>query len=133
MLDRRSFLGLAAGGAALAASPASARPQGANERIVVGVMGCSRSNSGRNPGRGSTLAIGMAGLPGAEVAYVCDVDEKYLAAVTADVSAKQSRPPKAVKDFRRILDDRSVDALVIATPDTCRQAADSLSRTTCLS
>jgi len=117
MLDRRSFLGLAAGGAALAASPASARPQGANERIVVGVMGCSRSNSGRNPGRGSTLAIGMAGLPGAEVAYVCDVDEKYLAAVTADVSAKQSRPPKAVKDFRRILDDRSVDALVIATPD----------------
>ena len=34
--------------------------------------------------------------------------------VIADVAAKQSRPPKAVKDFRRILDDRSVDALVIA-------------------
>ncbi|HVE43212.1 MAG TPA: Gfo/Idh/MocA family oxidoreductase [Planctomycetota bacterium] len=117
MLDRRTFLGMAAGGAALAAAPASARPQGANERIVVGVMGCSRSNSGRNPGRGSTLAIGLAALPGAEVAYVCDVDEKYLAAVTADVSAKQARPPKAVKDFRRILDDKSVDALVIATPD----------------
>src|SRR5689334_3706769 len=94
MLDRRQFLGLAAGGAALAASPA-ARALGANDRIVVGVMGCSRSNSGRNPGRGSTLAIGMAALPGAEVAYVCDVDEKYLAAVTADVAAKQSRPPQA--------------------------------------
>jgi predicted dehydrogenase len=114
MIHRRTFLGLAAGGAALAVSP---RAYGANERLIVGVMGCSRSNSGRNPGRGSTLAMGMAALPGAEVAYVCDVDERYLAAVTADVASRQSRPPMPVKDFRRILDDKSVDALVIATPD----------------
>jgi predicted dehydrogenase len=113
-MNRRSFLGLAAGAGAMAAG---ARAYGANDRIVVAVMGTSRSNSGRNPGRGATLAIGMAGLPGAEVATVCDVDEKHLAAAVADVSAKQSRVPQGVKDFRRILDDKSVDALVIATPD----------------
>ncbi len=113
-MHRRTFLSLAAGAGAMAAG---ARAYGANDRIVVAVMGASRSNSGRNPGRGATLAIGMAGLPGAEVAYVCDVDEKHLAAAVADVSAKQSRAPQGVKDFRRILDDKSVDALVIATPD----------------
>jgi predicted dehydrogenase len=117
MIDRRTFLGrTAAAGLALGVAP-SLRAQGANEKIVVGVMGCSRSNSGKNPGRGSSLAIGMAQLPGAEVAYVCDVDSKYLEAVVADVSAKQSKVPKGVKDFRRILDDKSVDAIVIATPD----------------
>ena len=113
-MNRRDFLGLAAGAGVMAAG---ARAYGANDRIVVAVMGTSRSNSGRNPGRGATLAIGMAGLPGAEVAYVCDVDEKHLAAAVADVSAKQSRAPRGVKDFRSILDDKSVDALVIATPD----------------
>jgi len=44
--------------------PASARAQGANERIV-GVMGCSRSNNGKNPPR-LHAAMGMAALPGAE-------------------------------------------------------------------
>ncbi len=112
-MDRRTFLGSAA---ALGLAP-SLRAQGANEKLVVGVMGCSRSNSGKNPGRGASLAIGMAQLPGVEVAVVCDVDSKYLDAVVADVSAKQVRPPKGVKDFRRILDDKSVDAIVIATPD----------------
>jgi predicted dehydrogenase len=116
-IDRRTFLGQAtAAGLAMGLGP-SLRAHGANEKIVVGVMGCSRSNSGKNPGRGSSLAIGMAQQAGAEVAYVCDVDSKYLDAVVADVSAKQARPPKGVKDFRRILDDKSVDALVIATPD----------------
>src|SRR5262245_13006094 len=109
-MNRRTFLGVAAGAVALGAA-------GANDRIVVGVMGTSRSNSGRNPGRGATLAMGLAALPGAEVAYVCDVDEKHLAAAVADVASKQSRPPTPVKDFRRILDDKAVDALVIATPD----------------
>src|SRR5688572_20135185 len=115
-MKRRDFLGLAAGGLAWTASGA-ARAAGANDRLVVGVMGTSRSNSGKSPGRGAALAMGLAALPGAEVAYVCDVDEKHLAAAVADVAAKQSRPPQGVKDFRRILDDKSVDALVIATPD----------------
>jgi predicted dehydrogenase len=48
---------------------------------------------------------------------VCDVDRKYLEAAVADVAAKQARAPRGVSDFRRILDDKAVDALVIATPD----------------
>jgi predicted dehydrogenase len=106
-LNRREFL----------ASSAATLVMGANDRLRVAVMGVSRSNSGRSPGRGAALAIGLAGIAGAEVAAVCDVDKRHLDAAAADVAAKQARPPAAVADFRRLLDDKSIDALVIGTPD----------------
>src|SRR5688572_335063 len=109
-LTRRGFM---AASTALAAS----RVFGANERIRIGVMGTSRSNSGRNPGQGATLAINAAQLAGAEVAAICDVDDVHLKACVEDVAKKQAQPPAAHKDFRKILDDKSVDALIIATPD----------------
>jgi predicted dehydrogenase len=79
-------------------------------------MGTSRSSNG-GEGRGCHLATTFATLPGVEVAYVCDVDEHHLGKAVDAVSKKQSKTPKGVGDFRRILDDKSVDALVVATPD----------------
>ncbi|SHG59241.1 Predicted dehydrogenase [Fodinibius roseus] len=81
-----------------------------NKKIVVGVMG---TNS-----RGAALAEGFARLPGAEVAYICDVDEKAMAnGIKAVEEGGQKKKPKGVKDFRRILDDKALDALVIGAPD----------------
>ncbi len=53
-------------------------------------------------------------LPNVEVGYVCDVDDSRLA-----VAAKNFGVPagKAVNDLRRVLDDKSVDAVIVATPD----------------
>lgn len=118
-VSRRGFLAASTAAAASMAfdRPASARILGANERLRIGVMGTSRSNSGKNPGQGATLAINAAQLPGAEVAAVCDVDDVHLKACAADVAAKQAKPPAMQKDFRKLLDDRDIDALVIATPD----------------
>ncbi|MGB2824301.1 MAG: Gfo/Idh/MocA family oxidoreductase [Phycisphaerae bacterium] len=120
-IDRRGFLkggaALAAGLSALPAAQAALAAAGANRKIVVGVMGTSRSNERRNPGRGASLAMGMARLAGAEVAYVCDVDSRNMALAVEGVEAAQSRRPKGVADFRRILDDKAVDALIIAAPD----------------
>lgn len=65
ILDRRTFLRLASGAVALGASGPGARAQGANDRLVVGVMGTSRSNSGRNPGRGRSWATRKHGPTGA--------------------------------------------------------------------
>lgn len=80
-----------------------------NEKFVVGIMGVNS--------RGKALARGFARLPEAEVAYICDVDQRAIDKAISDVGEHQEIAPKGVKDFRRILDDQDVDALVVATPD----------------
>jgi predicted dehydrogenase len=113
-LPRRQFLqtsSVAASALALGAyaGPAVAQePKSANDKIVVGVMGL---------GRGASLAAGFAGLPGSEVAYLCDVDSRQLAKAAESISKRQERQAKQVEDMRKILDDKSVDVLVVAAPD----------------
>lgn len=112
LIDRRGFLqvGAAASGA-LGAFATLSHARGAtssNEKIAIGVMGL---------GRGSALAAAITAQPDAEVAYLCDVDSRRLASVVEAIGGKQARKPKAVGDFRKILDDPAVDALAIAAPD----------------
>lgn len=120
---RRQFLAKSSQ-AVLTAGVASSLPLGtfqsfagsANERIRVGVMGTSRNSIGGD-GRGTTLATEFAKQLNTEVAYVCDVDERNVGKAIESVSQFQDQPIKGVADFRHILDDNSVDVLVIATPD----------------
>lgn len=103
--DRRSFLkhtAAASAGAAAWAWAGGIHATGANERLTVGIIGCG--------GRGAGLAEEFAGL--ANVAYVCDPDESRRRRAQEKVRAQH-----AVADLRRILDDESVDAVVIATPE----------------
>lgn len=111
-LNRRQFVKQSA---ALGAVAAVAMPnlllgqaKGANARVRVGVMGL---------GRGRAHIAGYLGVPNVEVAYVCDVDETRLAKAAADLEKVQSVKPKAVTDFRQILDDPDIDALSIAAPN----------------
>jgi predicted dehydrogenase len=68
-------------------------------------------------GRGRSLALGFAGQKDVRITHLCDVDSRLLPAVAGAVGQKQESEPKLEKDVRRVLDDRSVDALVVATPD----------------
>jgi len=68
-------------------------------------------------GRGSVLAKTFAKTANADVAAVCDVDSTVLAKAAAAVSEAQGKTVKSIVDFRRALDDKSIDALVIAAPD----------------
>jgi predicted dehydrogenase len=72
-------------------------------------------------GRGTVLARAFARTRNASVAYVCDVDSQVLAKGVTAVAGVQSKAPKAppqgLGDFRKALDDKTVDALVIAAPD----------------
>lgn len=114
-LDRRLFLTAAGGMAGAAALTAlGAAPQAAqaalapSEKLTVGIMGVN--------GRGSALAKGFLGQQ-ANIAYICDVDVRALDKVVAMVAAGQANKPQAVSDFRKILDDPSVDALVVSAPN----------------
>lgn len=111
-MQRRTFLkqSLAASAAGIAAvhvsgSVAKAAPQ---ERVRVAVMGL---------GRGASLAESFARLPNAEVAYLCDLDERRSQPVASKLEELTGKRPQMIHDFRDALDDKAVDALVVASPD----------------
>ena len=83
--------------------------QGANGRVEVAVVGVNS--------RGHALAETFARLEDAHVAYVCDVDFRALSRTVQAVAALQDRRPVGLEDFRQALEDPSLDAVVIATPD----------------
>jgi predicted dehydrogenase len=52
-----------------------------------------------------------------DVTYVCDIDSHVLQARAESLANKTGRQPERIKDYRKALDDKLVDALVIGTPD----------------
>ena len=68
-------------------------------------------------GRGMAHIQGFLAVPNVEIAFVCDVDKRALEKAASQVAKKQGKAPKAVHDFRRILDDKEVDVLSIAAPN----------------
>jgi len=109
MKRRRFIKTVSAAGLSLAGSPLRAIGQSPNEKVVVAIMGLN--------GRGTVLGRVFANTPNATVAYVCDVDAQVLAKGATAVGQVQPTAPKTVTDFRRVLDDKAVNALVVATPD----------------
>lgn len=100
--NRRSFL--AAGAAGLTARAASA-----SDSIVLGVMGVH--------GRGKQLAEVFAQNPDVRIAYICDPDQRVWGPCVDVVTRLNGVTPRAICDFREILEDKAVDGLVIAAPD----------------
>jgi predicted dehydrogenase len=104
---RRSFL--KTGAVALATAASASRVMGANDRIRVAVVGLR--------GRGWNHVEGYKPIPGVEVAYFCDVDENILRKRCADAEAMGMAKPQTQVDFRKLLEDKNVDAVSIATPN----------------
>ncbi|HZN36802.1 MAG TPA: Gfo/Idh/MocA family oxidoreductase [Pirellulaceae bacterium] len=109
-MNRRDFLNSSATfvTAAALASAAKLGLAAAGEPLNVAVIGPG--------GMGSSHLRLLSVRKDLRVAYVCDVDANRLAAA-AKVVEQNGGSPKAVKDLRQVLDDKSVDAVWIATPD----------------
>ena len=108
-LNRREFVYGSIGAAASLAGLSPSRTYAANEKVIMGVMGLG--------GRGTYLAEQFALRPDVEIAYLCDANTRRFARAREVVQEAQGKKPALVQDFRKILDDRSVDVLINATPD----------------
>jgi predicted dehydrogenase len=86
-----------------------ARILGANEKVRVGMMGVNS--------RGLALAGNFALQPNCEVISVSDVDSRAADKCLTTVEGIQQSKPKNQPDFRKALEDKDLDALVIAAPD----------------
>src|SRR2546429_8850327 len=111
-MRRREFLGQpAAAGAMWALSPA-ARVLGANDRVVTASIGIR--------GQGNALKRGFAQLKNVEIKTLCDIDANLADSRIHDQQLLAKAPsfkPTFAQDLRRVLDDKDVDAIVIAIPN----------------
>lgn len=104
--SRRDFLRHSATGVVAATMWRGAMAYQANDKLRVGLIGCG--------GRGMHDAGLFAGMPNVEVAYVCDCDDNRRAAAAKKFDVPSMR---AISDLRRMLDDKSLDMVLVTTPD----------------
>jgi predicted dehydrogenase len=81
-----------------------------SEKLGIGIVGVD--------GRGRANFDAVAGEDGVNIVAVCDIDDRYL-----DDAAKRFPHAQKFHDFRRILDAKDVDAVVVSTPDHCHAFA----------
>ena len=82
---------------------------GSNERINVAAMGVNA--------RGLAVSGNFARQEGCEVMYVCDVDSRAADKCIAAIEQINGKRPKAAPDFRKALEDKELDALIVTAPD----------------
>lgn len=114
-LTRRRFLqttSVAAGSSLiLTGTQASGQVQGANDRLRIAVVGLNS--------RGKSHIAGWLDQENVEIAYLVDPDQKVLSGAIKSVTDKTSgrMKPQGVADLRRVLEDKTVDAISVATPN----------------
>jgi len=82
---------------------------GANDRVRVGICGLR--------GQGFFHAENYAMMPNVEIAAFCDPDANILSGRLADLALMALPQPKTYSDVRKLLEDKSVDCVSIATPN----------------
>ena len=139
VFHRREFLArtaLLASASALSAVPSRAAEEtkpvkrgSANDRLRVAVVGVN--------GRGMSHVGGYLGKNNCEIVAVCDCDEAVVKNAMTKVQAAQGEAPRFVQDFRKLLDDKSIDVISVPRRTTgtrswpsgrCGPASTSMSR-----
>ena len=105
-MERRHFLMTTAVAGALVKSSALASP---NDRVRVACVGLR--------GQGGSHIRAYGGMKNVEIAALCDIDETVLAKRAEEVTRSSGKQPAAYTDLRKLLEDKSIDAVSIATPN----------------
>lgn len=110
--DRRALLGGGLASTAALTPLGRAFAQGtvsANDKVQVGLIGCK--------GMGWADLTSMIKNPGVVPVALCDVDAQVLAQRSGELQTLTGSAPELYDDYRRMLDNKDVDAVIIATPD----------------
>ena len=123
-MNRRVFLSktaTATAGLALAFPRRSRAQASPNETVNVAIIGIRGDNTGHptwtSRGRGQDHYHRLAGIANVRITHVVDVDERHFTSSLSVLKEKYGGDPKPETDFRRVLDNRDVDAVTIAAPD----------------
>ena len=110
-ITRRKFIKNTAGAAAILSVPTiiPSNVFGANDRIQIAVLGVH--------GRGKSHIKGFQTLDNVEVAYMCDPDNVVLQERAGEFEKTYGKKVKTERDMRNIFDNKSIDAVSIATPN----------------
>src|ERR1700733_6900328 len=110
MVNRREFLVGTAGLAVAANARSHGQILGSNNRLNFAVIGLNSRGYAH-------LSSLQANKESACISHVCDVDSKTLEKFAAATNQAMGSAPATEKDFRKILEQKDVDAISIATPD----------------
>ena len=114
-LSRRQFMNrsLAAAGVgasfAISGTKSSGRVIGANDTVRLAVAGLN--------GRGGSHVGEFGKMPGVEITYLVDPDTRTYQKRLDQIQKNGGREPATAQDIRRVLEDKSVDAVSVATPN----------------
>ncbi|MBG86930.1 MAG: dehydrogenase [Verrucomicrobiales bacterium] len=106
MKSRRSFLKSVTAAGVCAPAIISANP---NSKISVACIGPRR--------RGNSVMRSFAAQRDCAITHLCDVRDEVLEVRGREMKEVTGLDPKRVKDYRELLDDPSIDAFIVATPD----------------
>jgi len=104
-MNRRHFLLSSAAAAGVSASSLAS----ANDTVRIACVGVR--------GQGGSHIKAYSAMTNVEIAAVCDVDESILTKRLDEIEASGKKRPAAFTDYRKLLEDKSIDAVSIATPN----------------
>ena len=126
MVTRRDFLkkmGTLAMAGAVSPSLVNAKSpkasvMGANDRINIGLIGCNSM--------GWTDLLNAINVPGVECVALCDIDKNIINRRAAELTKNKGTKPELYGDYRKLLERKDIDAVIIGTPDHwhCLQMVD---------
>ncbi len=94
---------------ALPGSVFAGRPVSANDKIGLGVVGVA--------GMGFTDLLSHLNIPEVEAIALCDVDQNVLEKRAAELQERTRKKPVLYGDYRQLLDNKDIDAVIVGTPD----------------
>ena len=110
-MNRREFIKAGTGAFFIATAGKVFGAAAPSNRVRLAIVGCHRN------GRGITVMRAAMQVPGVEIAWVCDVDDRAREFAAAEVYAVTGVKPRKEKDLRKVLEDKELDGIISETPD----------------